>query len=130
MLNADRFILAIDDGGLPEFILDAGGNITIQGEITTTGSCSIGCDAVFDADYDLPSIEDHAEQMFAKKHLPVVGPTQSGPINLTNKMTGMLNELEKAHIYIAQINDEKKQLQARLTVNEERLARLEALVAQ
>jgi len=92
------------------------------------GSCSSGCDAVFDADYDLPSIEEHAEMMFDKKYLPVVGPTQTGPINLSDKMTGMLNELEKAHIYIAQVNAEKKQLEARLEAQETRLSKLEALV--
>jgi len=130
VLNADRFILAIDDGGVAEFVMDQDGNVTLQGEITTTGSCSVGCDAVFDADYALPSIEEHAELMFANKYLPAVGPTQSGPMNMTDKMIRMLNELEKAHIYIAQINDEKKDLQARLNENEERLAKLEAMIAQ
>ena len=128
LLNGNRIIMAIDDGGAPEFLMDANGNVTIQGTITTMGSCSSGCDAVFDADYDLLSIEEHADMMFDKKYLPVVGPTQSGPINLSDKVTGMLNELEKAHIYIAQVNAEKKQLQARLDAQEARLARLEALV--
>lgn len=128
LLASNRLILALDDGGSPEFMMDASGNVTIQGTITTTGSCSSGCDAVFDADYDLPSIEEHAELMFDKKYLPVVGPTQTGPINLSDKVTGMLNELEKAHIYIAQVNAEKKQLQARLDAQEARLAKLEALV--
>ncbi|MEP3890382.1 MAG: hypothetical protein ABJN69_07930 [Hellea sp.] len=128
LLASNRIILALDDGGTPEFMMDASGNVTIQGTITTQGSCSSGCDAVFDADYDLPSIEEHAELMFDKKYLPVVGPTQTGPINLSDKVTGMLNELEKAHIYIAQVNAEKKKMQARLDAQEARLAKLEALV--
>ena len=130
LLNGNRLIMAIDDGGSPEFLMDANGNVTIQGTITTMGSCSAGCDAVFDADYNLPSIEEHAEMMFDKKYLPVVGPTQSGPINLSDKVTGMLNELEKAHIYIAQVNAEKKQLEERLEAQEARLAKLELLIAE
>jgi len=115
---------AIDDRrttGAADFIFRSsitndpdGAGLFINGKVVTTGSCSMGCDAVFDADYDLPTIEEHAEEMFAKKHLPTVGPTESGQIDVTQKMLTMLNELEKAHIYIAELNEEKKALAARL----------------
>ncbi|MCF3596473.1 hypothetical protein LZG00_21015, partial [Rhodobacteraceae bacterium LMO-12] len=40
------------------------------------------------------------------RHLPNVGPTaESGPMNLSDKIGGMLNELEKAHIYIGELHD-------------------------
>ncbi len=92
------------------------GDLDVTGILTTGGpTCSGGCDAVFDLDYNLPSIEEHAAQMYARKHLPQVGPTKPfEPINLTEKVGDMLNELEKAHIYIAQ--------------QEVRLARLEKLL--
>jgi hypothetical protein len=60
-------------------------------------------------------------------YLPNVGPTPEGaPLNVTDKLGRMLNELEHAHLYIAQLsreNAEQKALNARL---EARLARIEA----
>jgi hypothetical protein len=96
---------------------DGTGNVTVNGTLTTaTGnSCAGGCDRVFDPDYDLPTIEEHAEYMFANRHLQHVGPTdETGHINVTNHIGGMLNHLETAHIYIAQLNDRITQLEARL----------------
>lgn len=123
-LQNDQLLLLHEDGDA-EFSLDTSGNVRITGTITTSGSCSNGCDAVFDPEYPLPTIEEHAQAMFENRYLPVVGPTQTGPINLSDKTTAMLNELEKAHIYIAQINEEKKALKQRLDQTEERLLRLE-----
>ncbi|MCF6430631.1 hypothetical protein [Leisingera sp. MMG026] len=95
------------------------GDMTIAGTLITTGgggACTLAdpCDAVFDPEvYTVPSIEEHAAEMWAKKHLPAVGPTGPGiPVNVTEKMLRMLNELEHAHIYI-------EQLQKRITVLEE-----------
>lgn len=94
--------------------LNTGGNITITGTLTTSGSCSVGCDRVFDESYDLPSINKHAEMMFANKYLPNVGPTaEEGPYDISNKVLGMLNELEQAHIYISQLNSRIEELEAR-----------------
>ena len=119
-----EFVHRADDGfGLntgasagADFILDTSGNLRVLGTITSTGpSCSSGCDAVFDEDYELPTIEEHAESMFANRHLPTVGPTsRDEPINLTEHMGNVLNELEKAHIFIAQLNEQNKALEARL----------------
>jgi hypothetical protein len=88
-----------------EFQLTPDGDLIIEGEITTSGSCSGGCDFVFSPEYDLPTIEEHAAQMWTNSYLPAIGPTpEDGPFNLTKKVGGMLNELEKAHIYIDQLN--------------------------
>ena len=83
---------------------------------TTGGACNPGpCDGVFAPDYEVESIEDHAAYMWENQHLWGVGPTpDDGPINLTTTTAGMLHELEKAHIYIEQLNDTVKQLQQRL----------------
>jgi hypothetical protein len=71
---------------------------------------------VFGADYDLPSIEEHAAAMFANSYLPQVGPTvPHAPMNVSEKVGDMLNELEKAHIYIAQLSAEKQVMQAEIT---------------
>jgi len=95
--------------GTREFRLTPSGDLIITGEITTTGSCSVGCDAVFGADHTLSSIEDHAALMWENKYLPNVGPTsEEGPYNMSDKVLRMLNELEHAHIYIEQLNIELK----------------------
>ncbi|MEZ5715737.1 MAG: hypothetical protein R3D85_11535 [Paracoccaceae bacterium] len=86
------------------FEIDPAGNATLTGTLVTGGpSCAGGCDAVFDADYQLPSIEDHAARMFQLGHLPNVGPTLPGEaMNVSDKLGRVLNELEHAHIFIAQ----------------------------
>ena len=103
-----------------ELLLDVDGNLTITGEIFTDGTCSGGCDLVFDPGYELQPIAEHTAQMLALHHLPAVGPTpEQGPFNLSQMTGGMLNELEKAHLYIDQLSSKNRDL-------EERLARVEA----
>jgi hypothetical protein len=123
----DTFVLQDRTNGDNEMVIDQSGNMTILGSLTTggTGACSATpCDAVFDtARYTVPSIEEHAALMWDKKHLPAVGPTGPGmQINMTEKMLRMLNELEHAHIYIDQLN---QQMQAQST----EIAELKTLVA-
>lgn len=108
------------------------GNMTITGTLTTMGTvCSTGaqpagCDLVFSEDYQLPTIEEHAEEMYKNSYLPNVGPTKENePFNLTEKTGGMLNELEKAHIYIAQLNESLKNKSQELELIKERLSKLE-----
>ena len=112
------------------FIFNPNGNLSIDGTLTTGGSCSIGCDRVFQPGYELPSIEEHAADMWEKSHLPAVGPTIEGqPLNITRKTEGILNELEKAHIYIERLNNKLKDKDAQLTDLSGRLVRLEQLLA-
>jgi hypothetical protein len=95
----------------------------VRGSLYTAGpSCGAGCDAVFDPTYNLESIEEHAENMWASGHLPAIGVTEPHlQINVPEKMGGMLNELEKAHIYI-------EQLHQKLADQEDRLSRLESML--
>jgi hypothetical protein len=98
--------LLVGPGATTNLILDASGNLDITGTLTTAGSCSFGCDAVFKPGYDLPTIEEHARLMWRNAYLPAVGSTIEGqPFNLSHKTGGILNELEKAHIYIEQLNN-------------------------
>ena len=92
------------------------GDAILAGTLTTGGTtCGGGCDLVFTEGYDLPSITEHATRMYDLGHLPNVGPTVEGaPINVSDKLGRVLNELEHAHIYIAQ-------LEARLSSLEDRL---------
>ncbi|WP_425099957.1 hypothetical protein [Tropicibacter sp. S64] len=130
-----RFFINHSDGGR-QMALTRSGDMTIPGQLFTGGSCSAGCDRVFDADYPLPTIPEQAAMMRELKHLPNVGPTpEDGPFNLTAMTGGMLNELEKAHLYIAQLDEalaaERKQNARQAEINrtiEARLARLETLL--
>ena len=105
--------------------LDVSGAIT-SASITTSGSCSVGCDAVFEADYDLPSIAEHTQAMWELGYLPNVGPTFDGQqIDVADKLGRVLNELEHAHIYIAQQNDQITGLNTHVEMLTMRLTTLE-----
>ncbi len=124
-------IIDLSDAGTVEFQLATNGDMEITGNLVTGGggTCDPGpCDGVF-IDYELESIEEHAAYMWENKHLWGVGPTPEGePINVSKKVTGVLHELEKAHIYIEQLNDRLKDRDAQVDELTERLARLEALL--
>lgn len=125
-LGTGEFRYNIVDGDGPEMRLNAEGDITITGTLTTGGpTCAGGCDAVFDADFERLSVTDHAALMWENGHLPAVGPTLPGqPMNLPEKMGAMLNELEHAHIYIEELN---ARLAAQEALNARLIARLDAL---
>lgn len=109
------------------FTLESNGDVVIAGSITTGSgnTCAGGCDAVFAEDYDLPSIQDHADFMRSNRYLMHVGPTaESGSFNLSEKVGGMLSELEYAHLYIAELHENQTRSENELT---ELRARLEAL---
>ena len=111
----NRFLIADGVADGPEMTVNAAGDLTIQGRLFTAGSCSAGCDRVFDADYPLPTIAEQAAMMKANKHLPNVGPTpEDGPFNITAMTGGMLNELEKAHLYIAELEERLAAVEAHL----------------
>ncbi len=120
-------------------VLDTDGNLTTTGTLTTGGTtCGGGCDLVFQPGYELETIEEHAAFMWENSYLPAVGPTlENGKAwNLTEKTGGMLNELEKAHIYIEQLNSKVGELSAELGQKDDlihelarRLAQVEALLA-
>lgn len=122
-------IVDTSDLHVVEFALNKDGDLTIGGEIFTRGTCRFGCDRVFEDDYDLESIEEHAELMWANSHLPGVGPTpESGQVNLSQKTLGILNELEKAHIYIDQLHQTLQEVQAAMARQTAELEALEQVV--
>ena len=100
--------------------------------ITTRGpTCKPGpCDAVFDRDvYEAPSIKAHAALMWESGYLPGVGPTVPGAsVNLSQKLGGILNELEHAHIYIEQLDQQTATLAEQNAALLDRVATLEVLI--
>ncbi len=81
-------------------------------------------DYVFDGDYKLENIEEHAAYMWENRHLKSVPPAQrmengESRMNYGDTMMGMLEELEKAHIYIQQLNEKIQKLEDRLAETEQ-----------
>ncbi len=103
----------------PQAKLDVNGAIYQRGNI-------LHPDYVFEPDYELESIEDHSRFMWANRHLPAVGGGEyaengQAVIDLGRRSQGMLEELEKAHIYIDQLHREIRELQDRFVALEARL---------
>jgi len=63
-------------------------------------------DYVFRPGFALESIEEHAGSMWSESHLPALSPgAEDGGFEVAKTTMGMLEELEKAHIYIEQLNE-------------------------
>ncbi len=109
------------------------GALDVNGAIYQRGSL-LHADYVFEAGYELESIEEHSTAMWSFKHLPAVPGVEvdeSGQqiIEVGSHRRGMLEELEKAHIYIARLNEELKAKDQTVDVLAQRLARLEERLA-
>lgn len=96
----------------PQAALDVNGSIFQRGG-------SLHADYVFEPTYDLLSIEEQADFMWRNKHLPSMAPKTVDDegrevVELGERHRGMLEELEKAHIYISQLHDVIEQLEARV----------------
>jgi len=127
-----QFQIDVNNDLSPELRLASNGDLTITGSIFTGGgTCGGGCDLVFSPDYELESIDEHAEAMWRNRYLPAVGPTEENtPFNLSEKTGGMLNELEKAHIYIEQLHETVESLEAELGRKTQAIGDLEARMLQ
>jgi hypothetical protein len=121
-----QFRVSRSGTGNTEMFLTSSGNLSVFGDLSIGGTCT-GCDAVFSKGYDLESIDEHADFMWANSYLPAVGPTADGQtrISVFEKTTGMLNELEKAHVYIQQLHDRLQQQESTIEKLQERLGALE-----
>lgn len=131
----DKWMQIYTDGGLTKFrsILDNGlsinqanilvmdissgyigigtntpvGVLDVNGTIYQRGG-QIHADYVFEEDYKLESIKEHAKFMWNNKHLPAVPKSKLDDngeevVEIGSHRKGILEELEKAHIYIEQL---------------------------
>jgi hypothetical protein len=127
--NTSRFNIEFNDGNIPFKIDDGADNnllqvgivasdqVDINGDLVVSGT--ITPDFVFEPGYQLESIDEHAEYMWTNKHLPAVGaatvrPDGSHAVNVGARSQGVLEELEKAHIYIEQLHATIQDLEQRL----------------
>ena len=96
-------------------------------------------DYVFDPEYELESITEHSEFMWRNKHLPAIPKAQVDEngqeiIEVGAHRRGIVEELEKAHIYIEQLHkhinelqEQNDKMEARLTAMESAMAKLTVL---
>jgi hypothetical protein len=130
--SGDAFVITQPTSPTNDFQIQSNGNVTVRGTLTTNGpTCAGGCDAVLAPDYALESIAEHAAAMLSNSFLPAVGPTEPhAPMNLSEKTGGILNELEKAHLYIVQLDERNRQLEAQQSEMLALLAELKATLAE
>ena len=94
----------------PEGTLDVNGTIYQRGGV-------LHADYVFDPAYQLESIEEHAAYMWKHRHLkaiPGASVDENGQeiVEVGSHRKGIVEELEKAHIYIEQLQTRISQLEA------------------
>jgi hypothetical protein len=98
------------------------GTLDVNGAIYQYGSV-LHSDYVFEPDYKLESIDEHSDYMWQNKHLMAIPKAEVNEeglevVEVGSHRRGIVEELEKAHIYI-------EQLHKRLKLLEEKLASLE-----
>ncbi|MFQ5606260.1 MAG: cell division protein ZapB, partial [bacterium] len=108
-----------------------GGDIRVTGGSFIDDGTTLNVpDYVFEPDYKLESIEEHDEFMWREKHLPAVKGakeinTKNG-YNMAERREQILEELEKAHVYIAQLHDTIQDLKTENSATKEKLNQTEA----
>ncbi len=69
----------------------------------------------------METIEEHSDFMWNNKHLPALKSADEiksgGSYDISERREQMLEELEKAHIYIEQLNNHIKELEKRNEIN-------------
>ncbi len=119
--------VAIGASGGGDAILDVQGSIRVNSMTLTVP------DYVFESNYDLLSIKDQGTFMRQNKHLPSLPKAPEGlkgPIDLLSHQFGILEELEKAHLYIEQLHGTVEGLQGTIQGLQGRLEQLEEKSAE
>ena len=102
------------------------GRLDVEGGIYQKGRV-LHADYVFESNYQLESIEKHAEFMWSNKHLKAIPKAKADKngkeiVEVGAHRRGIVEELEKAHIYI-------EQLHQRLVALEKKLGSMEAVAS-
>jgi len=130
--SATKRVWIKDDGKVGIGTEAPQGMLDVDGEIYQRGS-SLHADYVFDDKYKLESIEEHSEFMWKNKHLTAIpGATtdESGNeiIKVGAHRKGIVEELEKAHIYIDMLNSSNKDLEKKNDELSDRISKLEEFI--
>jgi len=133
MTTGDETVRIDSSGNVGIGTTSPSGKLDVNGAIYQRGS-SLHADYVFEPDYELETIADHAASMWKNKHLPAVEGAKRDEdgqdvIEVGSRTRGMLEELEKAHIYIEQLHTRLEKEEKRNAELESRLTRIEALLS-
>ena len=116
--------------GASERLAATNSGIEVTGTITQNAGV-IHPDYVFQPGYQLESIEDHSRFMWEKSHLPAVGKgNDDGTFEVGKTTMGILEELEKAHIYIERLNEQLKEKESAIEQLNAKLHKLQATGTQ
>ncbi|MBI2566980.1 MAG: hypothetical protein HYV63_08130 [Candidatus Schekmanbacteria bacterium] len=109
------------------------GTITPAGKLDVNGSiyqrgAQLHADYVFADSYELESIEEHARYMWQNKHLTAMPPRRLGDdgqeiVEIGAHQKGIVEELEKAHLYIEQLHKTLQEQQAEIAAIKSQLSR-------
>jgi len=93
--------------------------LDVNGTIYQRGG-SLHADYVFEPGYGLETIEEHAVYMWKEKHLKAVPKAELDEngkemLEIGAHRRGMLEELEKAHVYIQELHERVKALEEKIT---------------
>jgi len=107
------------------------GTLDVNGTIYQRGGL-LHADYVFEPGYELESIEQHSESMWQNKHLPAIPEARVDEagreiIEIGSHHRGIVEELEKAHIYIEQLHNQNKTLEERVTALEKMVLRQQSV---
>jgi hypothetical protein len=125
--TGDNQFLIRASGGVGIGTTNPAGQLDVNGAIYQRGN-QLHADYVFEPDYELENIDEHSEFMWKEKHLPAIPKARIDDngqeiVEVGSHRKGIVEELEKAHIYIEQLHKQNEAL-------ETRLVKLEAIVAQ
>lgn len=117
--NGDKLTLQKNTGNIGIGTTNPQGKLDVNGSIYQRGG-QLHADYVFDENYQLESIEEHAEFMWKNKHLPAIPKAKTDEngfevIEVGSHRKGIVEELEKAHIYIHQLENKLSSLEKRLS---------------
>jgi len=116
--------------GAPTAKLHVQGDVLVAGNLHVQGACC-GPDYVFDPSYRLASIDEQSLYMHEHRHLPALGPARTtadghAEIDVFQQSKGMLEELEKAHLYIDALHREIEALKAEGAARDRELAAIKS----
>ena len=112
------------------------GKLDVNGSIYQRGAI-LHADYVFEPGYKLESIDEHSEFMWREKHLPAMPKIQKDEngremVEIGARSRGVVEELEKAHIYIEQLHKNINQLQEQMQEQnkklQDRISAMEAIM--
>jgi len=113
-----RGVFVDDDGNVGIGTKSPQGKLDVNGAIYQRGS-QLHADYVFGSNYTLESIDEHSEFMWQNKHLQAIPKAKTDEngnqiVEVGAHRKGVVEELEKAHIYIEQLHKRIKALEEKL----------------